>query len=675
MSQDGDAANGEDPDDRYTASLTLIGDEDGPRVTGSTPSGSLTGPVDRVTVTFNESIADGTFTLADVVALTGPGGAFAASGVHKITDTQYEVVFPSQSDLGAYSLTIGPDIEDTAGNAMNQDGDAINGEDPADAYTAAFSLTVPPSVDMKFDFGTGISPVEAGYTRVHSDTSYDLSQGYGWTSRPYEKDRGSAGALTRDFNYVVGGASGAKTFAVDLPNGLYSVTATLGDASRSQPDQMLLLEGVLVETVTTAAGEFFTQTYPVEVSDGQLNLTIQSGSSAATLNAVEILAGDDEWGPRVIDAAPSGAQTQPFDRVRLTFDEPVADGTFTLGDVRELTGPAGPIAASGVHKISGTQYEVVFPQQTASGAYSLTIGPGIEDTAGNEMNQDGDAANGEDPDDRHTTSLTLTADEDGPRVTASTPSGSLVGPVDRVTLTFNEAVADGTFTLADVVALTGPGGPVAASAVHKLSDTQYKVLFPSQSDVGAYSMTIGPDIEDAAGNAMNQDGDAINGEDPADAYTAAFSLTVPPSVDMKFDFGTGISPVEAGYTRVHSDTSYDLSQGYGWTSRPYEKDRGSAGALTRDFNYVVGGASGAKTFAVDLPNGLYSVTATLGDASRSQPDQMLFLEGALVDTITTARGEFFTQTYQVLVSDGQLALKIQSGSVAATLNAVAIVGA
>ena len=37
----------------------------------------------------------------------------------------------------------------------------------------------------------------------------------------------------------------------------------------------------------------------------------------------------------------------PVDRVTLTFDEPIQPGTFTISDVT-LTGPAGPVAATGV---------------------------------------------------------------------------------------------------------------------------------------------------------------------------------------------------------------------------------------------------------------------------------------------------------------------------------------
>jgi subtilisin-like proprotein convertase family protein len=41
------------------------------------------------------------------------------------------------------------------------------------------------------------------------------------------------------------------------------------------------------------------------------------------------------------------------------------------------------------------QFDVVFPQQSAPGTYTLQIGTGIKDLAGNLLNQDGDSVNGE----------------------------------------------------------------------------------------------------------------------------------------------------------------------------------------------------------------------------------------------------------------------------------------
>jgi hypothetical protein len=124
---------------------------------------------------------------------------------------------------------------------------------------------------------------------------------------------------------------------------------------------------------------------------------------------------------------------------------------------------------------------------------------------------------------------------------------------------------------------------------------------------------------------------------------------VPPPA--KYDFGTEGSPVAPGYTPVTPATAYSPAQGYGWQAGTiYAVDRKTADPLTRDLNY---GPMG--TFAVDLPNGSYTVTLRLGDTGPYAHDQMgVFLQGTQVDTVSTAAGQIVTRTYAVTVSQEQL---------------------
>src|SRR5262249_25462493 len=152
----------------------------------------------------------------------------------------------------------------------------------------------------------------------------------------------------------------------------------------------------------------------------------------------------------------------------------------------------------------------------------------------------------------------------GPRVTAVTPAGDVLGMADRVTLTFNEPIQDGSFTLADVAAFTGPTGSLTATAVNKLSDTRYEVVFPAQTREGNYSLTVGPDIRDRAGNPMDQDGDGINGEPTQDQFTDFFRI----ASAVRFDFGTATSPVAAGYRQVTPASAYTTGSGLGGAPAP-----------------------------------------------------------------------------------------------------------
>ena len=88
---------------------------------------------------------------------------------------------------------------------------------------------VPPAPYARnFDFGTSASLLATGYTRVTEATLYTTGA-FGWTNTSglESRDRSSqSDALKRDF---VMSSSAARTFKVDLPNGNYAVTVTMGD--------------------------------------------------------------------------------------------------------------------------------------------------------------------------------------------------------------------------------------------------------------------------------------------------------------------------------------------------------------------------------------------------------------------------------------------------------------
>lgn len=115
----------------------------GPRVIATNPSGETGAPTSTVRVTFSKAIDPDSFTADDVTGFTGPDGAVTGIAVTAVagSDRQFDITFDPQTARGAYQLVIGPGIEDTLGNAMNQDGDNVSGEPGEDAYTAGFVIT------------------------------------------------------------------------------------------------------------------------------------------------------------------------------------------------------------------------------------------------------------------------------------------------------------------------------------------------------------------------------------------------------------------------------------------------------------------------------------------------------------------------------------------------------
>jgi fibronectin type 3 domain-containing protein len=155
----------------------------------------------------------------------------------------------------------------------------------------------------------------------------------------------------------------------------------------------------------------------------------------------------------------------------------------------------------------------------------------------------------------------------------------------------------------------------------------------------------------------------------ADPNAVVNALTLTRAGAFRGDFGTSSSPVEAGYTRISHTTRYTASLGHGWLPGAIgSRDRATGTNLRRDFNLTALG-----TFVVDVPNGNYDVTITLGDASAAHDEMGIFLEGARADTVTTAKNQFSAKTYRVTVADGQLTVLLDDlGGVDASVVIAAI---
>lgn len=794
--------------------IDAIGDDtNGPQVIDSTPAIETYGSFDRFTITFDEAIDAASFTPADVT-IDGPNGAVAATAVNALSANSVEIVFPEQTTLGNYTLTVGPDVTDVAGNSMDQDADGTAGEATQDQFATTVELKAVPPFAQLFDFGTTSSPLAAGATRVAHTATYSASVGYGWSGGSIDsRDRGSfyGNDLERDFNLTTSG-----TFLVDVTPqpAVYDVTITMGDGLALRDEMGIYLEGALVDSVTTQAGQYATNTYRVTVSDGQLTLDavdLGGGDPLVMINAVDIVqVGLDSSGPRVIGTTPDTEAATSMNAITVSFDEAVDPATFTAADV-SLSGPGGAISITGVNQLGPNDFEVQFANQTTLGDYILTVGSDIADIAGNLMNQDGDTSNGEPTDDQFTKTISLIAeppfearfdfgttsspllsgwtrvaestdysaaqgfgwtdgtihsrdrgfsygtelerdfnftelgtfavdvkpeptiytvtltmgdglaarddmgvilegalvdtvtaaanqyevrtftvtvtdgqltltlddlggdplvmingleivevgpDNVGPKIVDTTPHAEVSGLFDHITVTFDEEIDEATFTTADV-SLSGPSGTIAVTEVNKLSPIEYEVVFAGQTELGDYTIEIGPDIADVTGNLMNQDLDGTNGEATEDQFSLTVELVPTPPFEALFDFGTATSPVQTGFTPIDYNTTYTLAQGYGWTTGGLiSRDRGAAygDELERDFNAT----GGVVTFVVDvLPQTAeYDVKFTMGDGLALRDDMGIFMEGEFVDSLTAPAGEYAVGTYRVTVADGQLTITL-----------------
>lgn len=168
---------------------------------------------------------------------------------------------------------------------------AVNASGESGRSGEVSATPAPASAYSLFDFGTGTSPVATGATNV-SAQAFNANLGYGWANNAAgldSRDRGGADPLTRDFVF---GRDG--TFLVNLANGTYTVTATIGDAFVAHDNVGIWIQGQQVASgLTTQAGQVLQQSFAVTVTNGQLNFRIadQGGyDDNFVLNGLQITA-------------------------------------------------------------------------------------------------------------------------------------------------------------------------------------------------------------------------------------------------------------------------------------------------------------------------------------------------------------------------------------------------
>jgi hypothetical protein len=113
-----------------------------------------------------------------------------------------------------------------------------------------------------------------------------------------------------------------------------------------------------------------------------------------------------------------------------------------------------------------------------------------------------------------------------PTVLSLSPTGLVDFVPGVVTVTFSEFVNPATFSVVDVT-IDGPMGPVIPNAVRPLSATQFDIELPFLPALGQYTLSLAPTMTDAAGTALDQDGDGTAGENPDDRVERALEVVMP----------------------------------------------------------------------------------------------------------------------------------------------------
>ncbi|MBN2217665.1 MAG: hypothetical protein JW719_09855, partial [Pirellulales bacterium] len=402
---------------------TLTGpDMRGPRVVSQEPSGSVGAGQSTMTFHFNETMDTTSFTVADdVVSFTGPGGVDLMPQITGFTWANGQtltVQFNARTDVGDYTMVIGPNItdDDPTFNPMNQDGDAINGEMPADCYSASFTI-----FDAIFAADMQSNP---GWT-LEGQWQYGMPAG-----NDGDPSSGHSGTAVIGYNL-------AGMYPDSMPATEYATTpvfSTVGytdvrlgfwrwlgiESASFDHANIQVWDGSAWTTIWYHDSGTFTdngwiyQEYALPASASnqpQVRIRWGMGPTDGSVtycgwNIDDVLVtgtsiGPDTVGPSVIGQTPSGIVGPGQTSLQFTFNEPMDTGSFTIADdVLTFTGPGEVELKSqitGFEWISDQTLVVQFNAQAAVGYYTMAIGPNITDDGPsfNPMNQDGDGVNGE----------------------------------------------------------------------------------------------------------------------------------------------------------------------------------------------------------------------------------------------------------------------------------------
>lgn len=265
--------------------------------------------------------------------------------------------------------------------------------------------------------------------------------------------------------------------------------------------------------------------------------------------------------------------------LRVTFNEAVQPASFDVSKVRSLAGPNGALTPTSIRAVAGstTQFDVLFVEQTRTGPYTLTLDTGILDQAGNQLNQNGNATNGETPADQYTGTVSFLATNTFP----ATGLPSLVKDYSVNTYSLN--VPNNMAIGAVRVQINVSHGWMSDMVIKLRSPSGTEVLLANRRGSGGkgYNNTI---FDDTAAKALIQGGGLFQGSFRPEAPLAAFKGS---------------------------------STGGIWTLVIEDKARGDAGTLL-GWSLTFDASSGASSVS-SAPSRLSSLAAELSKLVTTQP--------------------------------------------------------
>jgi len=122
-------------------------------------------------------------------------------------------------------------------------------------------------------------------------------------------------------------------------------------------------------------------------------------------------------------------------------------------------------------------------------------------------------------------SITITTDLSCPFIVDHSPSGLIKYAVNYIEVKFSEFIKDSSFSANDII-LTGPyDRNIPVNTPVNQGENVWRIGFQEQTEQGHYYLTIGPHVEDLAGNEIDQNKNGTCGNDD-DKYETTFQLSL-----------------------------------------------------------------------------------------------------------------------------------------------------
>ncbi|MEM9826972.1 MAG: CARDB domain-containing protein, partial [Planctomycetota bacterium] len=554
--------------DSYTSEITV--DRQPLRIVSQSPSTSINGALEALTVKFNVPILESSFSPGDV-RISGPGGNIAITDVERIDATTYRIRTERATEDGVYEIFVGPNVTDASGVAMDSDGDAVAGE-LEDRYVGSLQVTGGgPFVDT-FSPSSVVTPgidfVDVKFSepvRLSSFSPEDVTIS------------GPNGMVAATQIESLGGRDYRVRFAAQSTGGTYAVTIgpNIDDFGGLPMDQDR--DGIAGE----AGDDVFASSFQI-----------------------------DSGGPVVTSISPDFV-SRPYSFVEVFFDEAIDPASLAIDDI-SLIGPDGEVTISQVVTSGTDKINVLFAQQSTIGTYTLTVGPGITDASGNEMDQDGDGIFGEASEDQFNGSIVFATPDleitdsqiadsasNGDGITVSftvTNNGAAIAAaswLDRVVLSTDEIYGNADDVLLGTASTTDDL-PIGASyeATIDISipfgiEGDYHILARTNHNGGVYEDVV-------SNNTLIHDIEVLNAPPPADLIVDA--ITVPEdgfigdTVEITYrvrNDGTATTTANNWIDRVYLSSDTDFGEDIFLGNVIHNGTLDSNASYTRDAAFVV----------------------------------------------------------------------------------------